>query len=129
MFPKPILVGLVVRSPGAIPIPESVRAAALASVAKVILAFAPPALEGAKRTLKLALCPTAKVKGVARPLTLYPAPLTVTCLTVMLDPPALVREPDWVWRVPIGTLPKPMVDGARASSPGAGLCEDFVLNP
>jgi hypothetical protein len=57
------------------------------------LALAAPAFDGAKRTLKLALCPTAKVKGMLTPLTLYPVPLTAICLTVMLDPLALVIEP------------------------------------
>lgn len=69
-LPKLMLVGLVVKSPAATPVPESVIFAVPLPVLTAILPLAPPAFVGAKRTLKLALCPTAKVKGGVTPLML-----------------------------------------------------------
>ena len=68
--PKLKLDGLVIRSPGATPIPESAIFAVPFSVLTAILLFALPAFVGAKITLKLALFPTPKVKGSVTPLML-----------------------------------------------------------
>ena len=68
--PKLMLVGLVVRSPAATPVPESPMLVVPLVVAKAILPLALPAVVGAKLTLKFALCPTAKVTGAVMPLML-----------------------------------------------------------
>ena len=47
---------------------------------------------GAKITLKLALCPAARVSG--RPLRLNPDPVIAACETVRFDPPELPRTSD-----------------------------------
>jgi hypothetical protein len=47
---------------------------------------------GAKVTLKLKLCPAARVSG--RPLRLNPNPVIAACETVRFDPPELPRTSD-----------------------------------
>jgi hypothetical protein len=47
---------------------------------------------GAKITLRLALCPAARVSG--RPLRLNPDPVIAACETVRFDPPELPRTSD-----------------------------------
>jgi hypothetical protein len=76
---------------------------------------------GAKVTLKGTLCPGVKVKGVLNPEMLKPAPVTVACVTVRLDPPVLFSVSDRVWLVPACTLPKPMLEGAAPRVPGSGF--------
>jgi len=49
---------------------------------------------GAKATLKLALCPAARVSGRAGPLCVEPDPVMVAWETVKLDPPELPRTSD-----------------------------------
>jgi len=49
---------------------------------------------GAKITLKLALCPAARVSGRAGPLRLNPDTVTVAWETVRFDPPELPRTND-----------------------------------
>src|SRR5713101_478483 len=64
---------------------------------------------GAKITLKLALCPAARVSG--RPLRLNPDPVIAACETVRFDPPELPKTSNCVALLPTGTLPKLMLDG------------------
>ena len=53
-----------------------------------------PAAWGLKTTLKVTLCPTAKVKGRVSPVVVKPAPVIVACVTVRLDPPVLASVSD-----------------------------------
>ncbi len=121
-FPKLMLVGLVVRSPAAIPVPERGTFAVPLELTKATLPAAVPGLVGAKRALKLAFCPGAKVKDWPMPVMLYPVPVTVTAETVMLDPPVFETDPATVWVVPICTFPKLMLIGAGVSCPGVWAC-------
>jgi hypothetical protein len=69
-FPKLMLVGFVLRAPASTPVPESATFTVPMLVPKATLPLALPALVGAKRTLKFAPCPAARVKGTVMPLTL-----------------------------------------------------------
>ena len=60
----------------------------------------------------MALCPGDRVNGRFNPLLLNPVPVTRASVIVKLDPPVLVSMPDWVWVVPICTLPKLTLAGA-----------------
>src|SRR5437879_7799669 len=55
------------------------------------LPVAVPAVVDAKTTLKLAVCPAAKVSGAVRPLALKPLPETLICEMLTLELPGLVR--------------------------------------
>ncbi len=55
------------------------------------LPIAAPAVVDAKTTLKLAVCPAAKVSGAVRPLALKPLPETLICEMLTLELPELVR--------------------------------------
>src|SRR5207245_2863303 len=55
------------------------------------LPIAAPAVVDAKTTLKLAVCPAAKVSGAVRPLALKPLPETLICEMLTLELPGLVR--------------------------------------
>ena len=60
-----------------------------------------PLAEGAKPTLKGALCPAARVNGRVSPVKVKPAPVAVACETVTLVPPLLVSVPARVWLLPV----------------------------
>jgi hypothetical protein len=47
-----------------------------------------------KVVLKVKLCPAVKVIGRLNPLMPNPAPVTLTCVTVMLEPPEFVSVSD-----------------------------------
>jgi hypothetical protein len=49
---------------------------------------------GAKITLKLALCPAARVRGTAGPARLNPEPVIAARETVRFEPPELPRTSD-----------------------------------
>lgn len=66
-LPKPKLVGLVVKSPAATPVPESVMTAVPLSLTTDRLPVALPESAGANFTFTVALCPAAKVKGRVNP--------------------------------------------------------------
>lgn len=81
-------------------------------------------------TLKLALCPAARVSGRLSPPALNPAPVTGACVMVTLDPPVLVRVSAWVWLTPACTLLKVTLAGLTLRSPaGAGVAALTVLLP
>lgn len=84
----------------------------------VMLPLAAAAVEGANVTLKLALCPAAKVKGAAMPLNVNPVPVTLTCEIVTLEPPVLVIVSGSDWLLPTVTLPKLSVVGFAPKLPG-----------
>src|SRR5580704_132285 len=71
-----------------------------------------PDVCGAKATLKDTLCPAVKVTGTLNPEMLKPAPATVACVMVRLDPPVLLSVSERVCVVPACTLPKLTLEGA-----------------
>jgi hypothetical protein len=79
------------------------------------LPFMVPLDCGAKVTLKLALCPAARVRGRAGPLRLKPDPVIVAPETVRFEPPELPRTSDCIALLLTGTLPKLMLDGVTVS--------------
>src|SRR3974390_228736 len=70
-----------------------------------------PAVAGANTALKLVLAPAARVAGVFKPLTLYPAPLTVSCEMVRDVFPLFVRVKACDLVCPSTTLPKLKLEG------------------
>src|SRR3989441_13002707 len=76
------------------------------------LPVAVPAVVDAKTTLKLAVCPAAKVSGAVRPLALKPLPETLICEMLTLELPEVVRVTvcGVLW-LPTGTLPKLRLGG------------------
>lgn len=110
----------MVSAPGVTPVPDrampSIGSDAVLLMVK--LPVAPPADVGAKPTLKLVLCPAAKVKGRVAPLTLKPVPLTDACEIVILDPPELVMVVAKAWVLPICTSPKLNAAGDEVVRPG-----------
>lgn len=58
------------------------------------------------------------VKGKLGPLRLKPAPVTVACEMVTLEPPVLVTRADPDWLAPTGTVPKTRVAEFGVSRPG-----------
>jgi hypothetical protein len=91
-FPKLRLVGLAVSWRGVEPVPDSGTLREELDAFDVIARFPLTALPdvGAKMTLKLTFCPTLKVIGKLRPLTLNPAPVALAPEIVTLEPPELV---------------------------------------
>src|SRR5690349_5469224 len=78
-----------------------------------------PADKGVNSTLKLALCPAARVTGALIPLTLNPDPVTFTREIVTLDPPVLVTVSESVLLPLTCTLPKARLVGFDPSAPPA----------
>jgi hypothetical protein len=106
-LPKLVLAGLAVIS-SVIPVPErpTVAGELLALLATEILPVTPPAVVGAKVALKVTLWPEVSVMGSEKALMLKPTPLTVTCETVTLPVPVLVRVTVWQPLLPTVTFPK-----------------------
>lgn len=57
-------------------------------------------------TLKVKVCPAARVSGKLKPFKVNPVPLKFACDTVTLVPPVFVRVAVWVLVLPACTLPK-----------------------
>ena len=72
---------------------------------------------GAKVTLKVALCPAESVAGVEIPVTPKPVPLTPTCDMVSVDPPVFVTVSDNTCLLPTVTVPKFRLVGFDPSAP------------
>jgi len=91
-LPKARLEGFETSEPGVAPMAESamLRDGFEASLTTVMLPFPVPATCGAKVTLKLWLCPAARVNGNTSPLALNPVPVVVAWLIVALVPPEFV---------------------------------------
>ena len=109
ILPKLRDAGLAPRVPTAfVPTPETgtVNVASEALEARVRLPFEVPDVEGANCTLKLALCPTARVAGALMPVRVYPAPLILAREILTLALPVFVTVPKIVWVLPTVTLPK-----------------------
>ena len=79
-LPKPRVLGFPPSAPGVTPFPDKgiVRVGFEAFEVMVMLPVELPADDGAKETVKVALCPAVKVTGVVIPLKLNPKPLTAT---------------------------------------------------
>lgn len=108
-FPKLSDAGLAPSVPTAfVPTPETgtVNVASVALEASVSFPFEVPEVEGANCTLKLALCPAARVAGAVMPVSVYPAPLMLACEMVRLALPVFLTVPAMVWVLPTVTLPK-----------------------
>jgi hypothetical protein len=78
-----------------------------------------PAAVGLNSTLKVALCPAARVTGALIPLTLNPDPVTPTCEIVMLVPPVFVTVSESVLLLLTCTLPNARLVGFDPSAPAA----------
>jgi hypothetical protein len=81
--------------PAVTPVPERETPGALdASLVTERYPVADPLDFGANATLNVVLWPVAKVSGNVKPVTLNPAPVTLACVIVTLEPPELVRVSD-----------------------------------
>jgi len=74
---------------------------------------------GENVTLKLTLCPEARLTGKLKPLMLNPEPVICAAEIVRLDPPELLRVSDSVCEAPTCTLPKLRLAGLAESCPVA----------
>ncbi len=135
-MPKLKLVGFVVRLPGAVPVPETAMFTEPVepSLARAKVPFTLPAAVGLNTIWKLAVCCGARVRGKLKPVVLKLAPLTISCVTITVELPVLVRTSFWLWVPPMGTFPKLTLAGAAASmpvtEPVTTLVEDFpTLSP
>ena len=92
-LPKLILEGLAER---ATCVPAPLRAMVGSDVPALIemLPDAFPAVVGTNATVNFVLSPAVRVNGVAIPVTLKPVPLALTCVTVTLPFPVLVKVVD-----------------------------------
>jgi len=129
-LPKLTLVGFAPSVPGVVPVPDSEMSTVVVEPVVESAMLPLTAVEdcGANVTLKLALCPAVRVRGVASPLILKPAPVTAACDTVRLVVPLFVMVSDVVLLPPIKTVPKlrlvglaVRVDAARAAPDSAML--------
>lgn len=91
--------------------------------AKEILPDASPVDCGVKVTVKVALCPAAKVKGRDKPLRTNSALLELADVTITLAEVA-VRVSAKLLLVPTGTVPKLKGVGETESCPGAATVPD-----
>jgi hypothetical protein len=120
-LPKAKLLGFDPSAPEVKPVPVNGMSSVGFEAEEVIVTspLTAVAVVGVNRTLKLALCPAARVTGALIPLTLNPAPLTPTCEIVILVPPVFVTVSERVLLFPTWTLPKASVVGFDPSVPGA----------
>lgn len=119
-LPKLKLVGLDPNDPAAMPVPESGTDTVGFEPFEVMvtLPLALPDEAGAKFTLKVALCPTARVRGAEIPLTEKPVPLLAMVRTVNAEPPVFVMVSVRTCLLPSVTLPKSKLVGFDPSAPG-----------
>lgn len=128
-LPKLRLAGFAPRVPGATPVPDKPIASVgfEAFEVSVTAPLALPAAVGVNTTLKLVLCPAARVIGTVTPVRVNPLPLTPTCEIVTLVPPVLVIVSDRDWLLPTVTLPKLKLVGLAPSVPGVTPVPDSVI--
>jgi hypothetical protein len=128
-LPNARLVGFDPSAPAAIPVPVngifSVGFEAFDVMATLPLTA--PTAVGVNSTLKLALCPAAKVTGALIPLKLNPVPLAATCEIVMLDPPVFVTVSESVLLFPTWMLPKARLVGFDPRVPAATPVPDIGM--
>ena len=93
-LPKLVLRGLAERKSAVlVPVPDSVSIVGelVALLPTATLPLKVPAVAGVKTTLKTAFAPDVRVRGRESPLVLKPVPATLTCDSVTLPVPVLVR--------------------------------------
>ena len=125
-LPKLKLVGLALRVPGAVAVPESetVKLGLEALLVMVRLPLGVPAVVGANTTLNDVLAPAARVRGSVKPLTLNPVPVAVACEIVTLEPPLLVTVSERVCVSFTRTLPKLKLGVDATSAPAVVAVPD-----
>lgn len=94
----------------------------------VRLPLAAPVALGEKETVKVALCPPARVRGVVIPLTLIPGPVTPTWVTDTLEAPVLVIVSESVVLLPTFTFPKLRLVGFALKAPGVTPVPDTGID-
>jgi hypothetical protein len=101
-LPKLWLAGDAANWPGAVPVPDkaTVSDGFEAFDVRVRFPLALPDALGENTTEKVTLCPAVKVVGKDRPLTENAAEVELAPVTVMLDPPLLVKVSDFVLLFP-----------------------------
>ena len=106
-LPKDTDTGDAVSCPTLAPAPDraTARLESVAVEERFSIPFAVLVEVAVKPTLRVRLCPTARVCGL-KLLMVNPFPLTAACVMPTLDPPELVTVTDCVWLLPTGILPK-----------------------
>ena len=106
--PKFSEVGVIASCPRAVPAPERLieRFGLVAFETTEILPFALPVPAGENDAENVTLCPGASVEGKESPLIANPAPVTVACEMMTLEPPEFVRVCDTLCLLPTCTDPK-----------------------
>lgn len=112
-LPNATLGGLAVNDLPDTPQPRTLNWAAL--LLNAMFPLSSPVAAGLKVTVKLALCPGAKVSGNANWFTVYPAAFTLIVDTVMLVDPLLVIVAAKISVWPITTSPKRKFAGLKVS--------------
>ena len=90
-----------------VPLNAIVAGEFVALLTTLILPAALPAVAGAKPTVRVKLCPAARVTAPVKPLTLNPAPLIAACEMVTLPVPLFVNVIVCAALLPTKVLPKP----------------------
>ena len=119
-LPKLRLVGLALIWPTAatpVPLTEMDSGEFEASLVRVILPLALPALVGANVTVRVAVCEAFNVAGTVKPLTVNPEPLALTAETWTAALPELVITICLAELEPVVTLPKLRLVGFGVSWP------------
>jgi hypothetical protein len=126
-LPKLRLVGFDPSAPAARPVPDSGIVSVGFDAVEVIVTFplVAPVDAGVNDTLKVALCPAARVTGTVSPLKLKPVPLTPACEIVTLKPPVFVTVSDRVCLVATWALPKLRLVGFDPRNPGVTPVPDI----
>jgi hypothetical protein len=93
---------------GATPVPvrEIVAGEEVALLATVAVPVTAPAAEGAKVTVRVAVCPGATIRPEETPLAVKPAPVMLTLEMLTFELPALVKVTLRALLVPVVTLEK-----------------------
>src|ERR1700730_1026112 len=104
--PKFKAVGLEVNRPAGIPLPARaiVKVGFEAVETTAIAPLALPTTFGAKRILKVTLCPLFRLKGKFKPLKRNPAPVTVAFEIATVELPEFVNTSCRVWLLPTWIL-------------------------
>lgn len=120
-LPKARLVGFDPSAPEVKPVPVNGMFSVGFDAVEVIvtLPLIAPTVVGVNKTLKVALCPAARLTGTLIPLKLKPVPLAATCEIVMLVPPVFVKVSERVLLFPTWMLPKSRLVGFDPRVPGA----------
>jgi hypothetical protein len=115
--PKGRVLGEMLKGPELAPTPESGITRLEVFAVTLIVPVAFPAIVGAKRALKVKLCPAVKLSGRLRPLRLNPLPEATAfeMLTVLFV--GFVRVTAICVLLASATLPKATLDGDEVTSP------------